>query len=489
MPSTLPELRASVGVQNFGTLPPMEPRRKSLTHLGLRSQIVLALSVTFVLAFGLFAVALVRITQRGRADDRVSDVRAAATLFARALSAPSEQPRERFVALSAALLGEAGVRGVELEQLESEPWVRGVTGLGAPVDATLDDGRRLRLWVRAPAVDTSPHLSLVLGYVSVTGAFVLLLAYVALTALIVRPVERITQAVTRLAEGKLRHDVPVSGAAEVAELAVGFNRMAAQLRADRDALERRLQELLTTTRELEAAQAQVVRGERLASVGRLAAGVAHELGNPLSAVVGLLELVREGDLDAEESAEFLARAQRETERMHRIIRDLLDFARQGTAAVDPAAPSGDADVAAIVDETLRLLAPQKDMGRVRLERAFEEGLPHAAVDPEVVRQVALNLLLNAVDALAGDGLVRVTLAPDGEELLLQVSDSGPGIAPVVREHLFEPFVTTKAAGEGTGLGLAVVHGLVERAGGRIAADDATEEEGGGARFRVWFPTP
>jgi two-component system NtrC family sensor kinase len=473
----------------------MEPRRRTLTHLGLRSQIVLALTVTFVLAFGLFSVALVRITQRARAEDRVSDVEAAAELLASALSQPSEDPREQFVQLSEALLGEAGVRGVELERRDAEPWARGVTGLGQPVDAVLANGDRVRLWVRAPTVDTSPHLSLVLSYVSVTGAVILLLAYVALTGLIVRPVERITRAVTRLAEGKLDHDVPVTGAAEVAELALGFNRMAKQLRLDREALESRLRELEATTRELEAAQAQVVRGERLASVGRLAAGVAHELGNPLSAVLGLLELVREGELEPEESAEFLARVQRETERMHQIIRDLLDFARHGSPSEPqgaPARPLPATDLASVVDETLRLLAPQKDMNRVVLERDLQTDLPRVAVDPDACRQVVLNLLLNAVDALDGEGRVCVALTAllgsgAQREVLLQVTDSGPGIDASVRAHLFEPFVTTKPAGAGTGLGLAVVHGLVERAGGRVEADDAAPEDGGGARFRVWFP--
>ena len=124
----------------------MEPRRRTLTHLGLRSQIVLALTVTFVLAFGLFSVALVRITQRARAEDRVSDLQAAAALLANALSQPSEDPREQFVQLSEALLGEAGVRGVELARGDAEPWARGVTGLGQPVDAVLANGDRGRLW-------------------------------------------------------------------------------------------------------------------------------------------------------------------------------------------------------------------------------------------------------------------------------------------------------------------------------------------------------
>mgnify|MGYP000971808675 FL=1 len=129
------------------------------------------------------------------------------------------------------------------------------------------------------------------------------------------------------------------------------------------------------------------------------------------------------------------------------------------------------------------------MNRVTLERDVASGLPAVSVDADACRQIVLNLLLNAVDALAGEGRVRLSLSVDGDDrVLLQVTDSGPGIAPSVRAHLFEPFVTTKPAGTGTGLGLAVVHGLVERAGGRVEADDAAPEDGGGARFRVWLPT-
>ena len=127
----------------------MEPRRRTLTHLGLRSQIVLALTVTFVLAFGLFSVALVRITQRARAEDRVSDLQAAAALLANALSQPSEDPREQFVQLSEALLGEAGVRGVELAR-ERVPHVI----LRTPSESVADGNETIVLLeVGAPAQD------------------------------------------------------------------------------------------------------------------------------------------------------------------------------------------------------------------------------------------------------------------------------------------------------------------------------------------------
>src|SRR5262249_40112570 len=146
------------------------------------------------------------------------------------------------------------------------------------------------------------------------------------TRSIVRPLEDLTRASERLAEGR-DASVPVRGAAESVRLALAFNDMQSELRSERTALQERLAELERTTAGLRAAQAWVVRREKLAAVGRLAAGVAHEIGNPISAILGLLELVKSGDLPAAEQQEFLRRIEKETQRIHGIIRDLLDFAR------------------------------------------------------------------------------------------------------------------------------------------------------------------
>jgi len=213
-------------------------------------------------------------------------------------------------------------------------------------------------------------------------------------------------------------------------------------------------------------------------VGRLAAGVAHEIGNPLTAVVGLIELARDDELDPETRDELLERTTRETERIQRIIRDLLDFARpddEGEGAV--------ADAAAVIEDAVRLVAPQKDTSAIRIERRLEQVAPVRG-SQDRLKQVVLNLLLNAVDAVDGEGEVVIELAETEGGALIAVSDDGPGIDPEVRDHLFEPFVTTKPVGQGTGLGLAVCHTIVERLGGSLRA---TEASSGGARFELRLP--
>jgi two-component system, NtrC family, sensor kinase len=161
---------------------------------------------------------------------------------------------------------------------------------------------------------------------------------------------------------------------------------------------------------------------------------------------------------------------------------LLQFARPGEAHELASAAQG--DVAEAVADTAALIAPQKAMRDVELELAVPDGLAPVALSAEQLMQLVLNLLLNAVDALDGGGRVRVTAQSNPAGVQLVVEDNGPGVAEAVRDRLFEPFVTTKEVGKGTGLGLAVCRGLVEAVGGSIGLDTAFR---GGARFVVELP--
>ena len=448
---------------------------------GLRTQILLALSAVFAAAFVLLTLATSQLAQRSRAAEREREMREDARLIATALA---EAGPGAFDGLARATLAQGSIVGVEWTPASGGTLRRGRLPGRAIVEAEVPGAGTLRLHHgAAPSGANAPFVGLVLLYAVVTGFAVLLLAYVTLTVLIVRPVEALTRASERLAGGRLDTSVPATGAAEVARLAMAFNRMAEQLREDRHALESRLREVERTKAELESAQEQVIRGEKLASVGRVAAGVAHEIGNPLAAILGLIELVRSGDLEPEEAREFLGRIQAETERIHEIIRELLAFARQGDPRAEGVGTLGAVDLRAVVEDAVRLVAPRKALGGSTIAVSFAEDLPRVTGNAERLGQVVLNLLLNAADAQAGKGRIGIEVAPvpGRGEVALRVVDQGPGIDAAVAEHLFEPFVTTKPPGQGTGLGLAVCHTLIARMGGTITGSNRPE---GGAVFEV-----
>jgi two-component system NtrC family sensor kinase len=320
------------------------------------------------------------------------------------------------------------------------------------------------------------------SYLTLTGLSVLLFSYVALTYLIVRPLDRLTLSAQQLAQGGEPVRVREQGAAEVAQLAHTFNRMAVLLKAEQKRLVERLQELERTTEALAHKEQQLIHGEKLASIGRLAAGVAHEIGNPLAAILGLLDLLRDGDLTESETREFLGRIHRETERINHIIRDLLDFARRDVQlGSDQVADLGD-----VIQDAVGLVRPQKESRTVTIETFVDEAAAQVAGPAPRLLQVVLNLLLNAIDAMQGRGRIVVRVVPCEDEAYakVQVEDDGPGIAEDMLDKLFEPFTTTKPAGRGTGLGLAVTAAIIDGLSGTIVAKNRPE---GGALFELRLP--
>jgi signal transduction histidine kinase len=276
------------------------------------------------------------------------------------------------------------------------------------------------------------------------------------------------------------------------QLAASVGAMTEKLVAEEATLILKLEELTHT-------QSQLVRSERLASVGRLAAGVAHEIGNPIAALMGMQDLLLDGDLPPETQRDFLRRMRKETDRIHTVVRDLLDFARPegpaasrpvpmvGGAPAPPGAPSA-ADVRSAFDDVVGLVKTQKPFRDIRLEMDLPDDLG-VALPAARLTQVLLNLVLNAGAAIASAGRPegRIVLRGRKQEpslVRIEVEDNGPGIAPALRDHLFEPFVTTKGIGEGTGLGLAVCRGVVESAHGQIGVDASYA---GGARIFLLLP--
>jgi len=372
---------------------------------------------------------------------------------------------------------------------ESVDVVRGTTGRSLQVVSHAGDAVVVtRVNVDADADRGPPLVRLVALYMIVFALALLVFAYFSLTRLIVRPVEHLVDAANRVANGARTLPVARSGASELVELGASVQAMAEKLIAEEATLILKVEELTDTTRRLTDTRAQLVRSERMASVGRLAAGLAHEIGNPIAALMGMEDLLIEGDLEADAQRDFLQRMRRETERIHVVVRDLLDFARPEGRSEAESGPPVPADVGTVVDDVAALVRPQKLFRAVRIDTAVAPALEVALPAPRLT-QVLLNLVLNAGAAIvatrveAGRIVIRARAA-SATHARIEVEDDGPGISAAVRDRLFEPFVTTKEVGEGTGLGLAVCRGLVESAGGEIGVDPTYES---GARFYVVLP--
>lgn len=368
---------------------------------------------------------------------------------------------------------------------------------GGPGSAA-EPGRALRVRFHSPGVEREArNLLRVAGVLLGADVVALVLfGFFLMERSVVGPVRRLAAVSERIASGDLRLQADESPANEVGQLGASFNRMVAAILAAED--------------NARQAQREAFRSEKLATVGRLAAGVAHEVGNPLMAVRGYAEHLRRNRPPGEEQEECLDKILAETKRIENIVRGLL-------SAVSPEGPEGGAaDVNAVVEETVEILSFRKMFRdvEVRVERGVAG---RARIAPERFRQVLLNLLINAVDAMEGGGVLTVrTFAVDpwtpssrregkrrssdppdadfsglrsGEArpapgVGVSVEDSGCGIPREDLSSIFDPFYTSKDPGKGTGLGLSVSRAIVETAGGEILCES---ERGKGSRFTVILP--
>jgi two-component system NtrC family sensor kinase len=472
-------------------------------NLGLRLQILLLLGGLLVLAFFPLLLALGTYTQvtLRQVDDEHTRALAGVSLAylsqarhsPEALAAWLEDEGEAAGVLALASDGERSVRLGDpaalaaLEQDRDAPGKAVGVRLGEQRVAALafsDASGELRVLLRTSTASArSNTLIRMFGlYAFLIALALITLAYWALTHLIVRPLDQLAQAAHGVTLGSRQLLVPTVRARELGELAHSLQQMTRRLLDEEESLRRKIDEVERATEELKKAQAQVVRSERLGSVGRLAAGLAHEVGNPIAALIGLLDLVLEGGLEPHEQQDFLRRMRSETERVNRTLKDLLQFARPSRDAEQRENEPG--DVEAAVHDTATLVLHQASMRGVELTIDVFPALPRVTLGREQLVQVLLNLLLNAADALQGKGHVWVHARPASDGVELQVEDDGPGISPEVAEHVFEPFFTTKEVGKGTGLGLSVCQALVAAAGGSLSLDQTAPR---GARFVVRLP--
>jgi C4-dicarboxylate-specific signal transduction histidine kinase len=380
----------------------------------------------------------------------------------------------------------------------------------------------------------SVGLSLILPSLDSPGAAALYIVLILLAELLVifffarlllgralfEPMDRLVDDVRTMASGAYEHRVRPAPTRELQAVAESVNAMAERLIHDQKALAENVASLDQTNRALVEARAQVVRAARLASTGTLASGIAHELGNPLGALLAYVDVARSRAATDGADPDLLESMREEAMRIDRIIRSLLDFARPKEAE------SGPLDPWPVVERVKDLLEAQGRLDNVEAMWDGERG-SMVSIDPQRLEQVLVNLLLNALDAMEGqpkpmiwvslreepgpaslisrrrrndppgvnyahrrrvaavqDGRTGVPLTSAERVVVITVEDNGPGISPTVLEEIFDPFFTTKEPGKGTGLGLALSAQMVEGVGGEILAGN---RRGGGAIFTLRLP--
>lgn len=314
--------------------------------------------------------------------------------------------------------------------------------------------------------------------VAIAGLAVVCVGTIVLVRLVARPIERLLRAADRLGAAGPGELPPLGdGAGGLSSAAVAFERVAGALGEERARLAGKVQELTAANAELAQARESLLRTERLATVGRLAAGLAHEVGNPLGAIAGYAELARSrtpagAPRELVESIERIAAA---AARIDGTVRDLLDFARPASTPPQPVA------LPDLLATTVDLARAQARFRGANVVLDLPPDLPEVMGTERHLSQVFLNLLLNAGDAVEVPGHVALRARAEGRWVVVEVEDDGPGIPAADLSRVFDPFFTTKEVGHGTGLGLAVCHGIVSSLGGEIAASNGSL---GGARFTV-----
>lgn len=293
---------------------------------------------------------------------------------------------------------------------------------------------------------------------------------------LVRPLDNFVRVAENVASGDLSQRVDYEGKNEIGRLALTFNKMTQRLESEVRGLER-------ANTDLQSAQIDLIRSEKLASVGRLAAGVAHEVGNPLGAILGYTQMLIKGVSNTNEQGDYLARIEREVKKIDGTLKELLDYSRASEPKVTLV------DINNILKDALSLISHQKDFGLVDIQWNLCEGLPYVMADEGQLRQIFVNMLINAIDAMPeGGALLLATEQLDsiGTTGMARVviSDTGVGISDEDKEKVFDPFYTTKDPGKGTGLGLSISQSIIESFGGKVEVES---KEGEGSSFIMSFP--
>ncbi len=301
------------------------------------------------------------------------------------------------------------------------------------------------------------------------------IAFFRVGKLVARPIDRLVGLADQYGEREevlfaLDNDNPGD---EFGRLARSLNSMLARIEGDRKKMEESVAKLEEVNSELVATRHDVIRAEKLASVGRLAAGLAHEIGNPIGVVQGYLGLLKQKDLTPSEREDFAKRSENELQRINKLVRQLLDFSRVQSCRKE------NVSLHLLLQELVEMMQCQACMREVEIRNDYAAESDYIRADSDQIRQVFVNCLLNCADALSGnvEGKKIITLSTHcrcsgkkrdlEKSILVSIADTGIGITKANLDNVFDPFFTTKEPGKGTGLGLSVAHSIIEGCGGSM----------------------
>lgn len=333
-------------------------------------------------------------------------------------------------------------------------------------------------------------------FAAIYTLLIILLGSLLLKQMIIKPVADLNRAVLNLKDGQREFLSPRGDKNELGQLAQSFSEMARHLSFNEQKQSEQIEELLRVNEELELTRRGLIRSEKLASVGKLAAGVAHEVGNPLSAILGYVELLKQGGLDDEMEKDFLVRIEKDITRVSKIIRGLLDYSRLRREKVEKL------DFNSIIEESIELIKHQKQFKRISFDFTSHYKPAYIEVDFNQLQQVFVNLFINASHSMKEEGTITIFLEKvqydpsltyrenvnhfkEGQNLIaVSVIDHGEGMDEETAKRIFDPFFTTKEPGFGTGLGLSVSDKIIDSFGGIL---EVITQKGEGATFTILVP--
>jgi len=483
--------------------------------LSLRTEIVLNIAVLTMASLLLVGFTILKVSEQEIVEQKIAGSRIVLFSLQRGIHAfqgANWQQDPRFLQILAGFTQLGGVEGIWIVDRDLKPLI--TQGKGQPYNEALskamtqgEEGKRLektgilwwtfydRLILTAPLVGEGK----IIGGVQVAFSMVdvmnrlvvfrrlfiilivldslVIIAFgsILLSRVVVNPLKRLVKVAQGIGEGDLGQRAAVDYENEIGTLAKAFNQMVERLTEKHSDLQRAIKQLRDT-------QAELVSSEKLASVGRMAAGVAHEIGNPLTSILGHTEILhkrlkRKRLKDGEVLLDLVERTRKETERINRIIKDLLQFSKP------PSPHREDVDVNRLVQDSLNVVSVQPRFKAISVDLLFAEDLTSAQGDRDQLQQVLVNMLINASDAMPDGGYLSIRTDQEKQWVIIAIKDTGVGIAAEDLGKIYDPFFTTKSPDKGTGLGLSLSLKIIDELGGRIKVQS---KKGKGTEFIVYL---